>query len=136
MMELTKEVALFLHGQNLLKFDESGLTGNTFIQSLPDQPNESVAIFSTGGPEADRENVYGYSTIQILIRTIPHDPRLGEEKAQSIIDALNGFNSEQLVIGGHYIVDLYALQSAPNNIGKDENDRYEYSQNFMIEYLK
>lgn len=136
MMELSKQMALFLDAKGFGTFDESGLTGNIFINTIPAQPDEALAIFTTGGPGSDPRNEYGRANIQLLIRTIPNDPRAGETKATGIINALNGFNSDYLVAGGDYIVDVSAIQSAPSNIGRDPNNRFEYSQNFTIEYLK
>lgn len=134
MMDFTKQVAKFLQTKGLLIFDETGLTGNTFIQTSPDKPDESISIYSTGGPPGDRKKVYRRGTIQIVIRTKPNDPRIGESKAEAIISALNGFNSDYLETGGNFVIDTEAMQAAPNNIGQDETDRFEFSQNFLFEY--
>jgi hypothetical protein len=134
-MELSKQVAMFLQAEGFGTFDESGVSGNIFINTIPDQPNESLAIFTTGGPGSDPRNNYGRSNIQVLIRTIPNDPRAGETKATGIIRSLNGFNSDYLTPDGNYIVDVTAIQSGPSQIGQDQNGRFEYSQNFLFEYL-
>lgn len=135
-MEISEQIAVFLDQKGFGKFDKSGIAGNIFINAIPENPDESLAIFTTGGPESDPLNQYGYSSIQILIRTIPNDPRAGEPKARQIVDALNGFNSDYMAPGGNYIIDVSAVQSGPNNIGMDRNNRFEYSQNFIIEYQK
>lgn len=134
-MELSKQVAMFLDAEGFGTFDESGVSGNIFINVIPDQPNEALAIFTTGGPGMDPENQYGRSNIQILIRTVPQDPRGGETKATGIIRALNGFDSDYLTPGGNYIINVDAIQSGPSQIGRDPNNRFEYSQNFTFEYL-
>lgn len=135
MMELSEQVAEFLDANGYGIFDKTGVSGNIFINVIPDQPNEAVAIFTTGGPGSDPRNEYGRSNIQILIRTIPQDPRDGETKATGIIRALNGFNSDYLTPGGNFIVNVTAIQSGPSQIGRDPNNRFEYSQNFTFEYL-
>jgi hypothetical protein len=135
-MELSEQLARFLHDQGFGTFDPEGVAGNIFINTSPADPNESMAIYTTGGPGSDPANEYGRSNIQLLIRTIPHDPRGGETKATGIINTLNGFNSGYLIAGGNWIIDVSAIQSAPNSIGQDQNNRFEYSQNFTIEYLK
>jgi Bacteriophage minor capsid protein len=134
MMELSKQVAEHLDANGFGTFDETGVSGNIFINTIPDQPHEAVAIFTTGGPGSDPKNTYGRSNIQVLIRTIPNDPRGGETKATGIIRSLNGFNSDYLTPGGNYVVDVTAIQSGPSQIGQDQNGRFEYSQNFTIEY--
>lgn len=133
-MELTEQVARFIDARGLAEFDYDGVTGNVFLQTSPANPHESWAIYSTGGPPGDRTKIYNRATIQVVIRTIPGDPRKGEGQARELVEALNGFNSAFLTEGGNYIVDTEALQSAPNNIGQDESGRYEFSQNFIFEY--
>jgi Bacteriophage minor capsid protein len=135
-VEITKQIALFLARSGFGNFDEAGTSGNIFIQTIPDQPDVALAIFSHGGPGNDPMDEYIRINFQIIIRTIPNDPRAGEVLAQQIVDALNGFNSDYLTAGGNWVFDTSALQSGPNNIGRDQKNRFEYSQNFMIEYKK
>lgn len=135
-MEITKELALFLARSGLGTFDETGTTGNIFIETIPNKPDEAIAIFSTGGTAADPKNEYVKGSYQILIRTIRDDPRAGSTTAQQIIDLLNGFNSDYLTAGGHWIFDCQSIQTIPSNIGRDENNRFEFSQNFYIEYKR
>jgi hypothetical protein len=135
-MELTKQIAMFLDENGFGTFDESGLTGDIFINAIPNKPNQAMAVFSTGGPSSDPRGEYGRASIQILIRSNPSDPRSTEEKAQQIVDRLHGFNSGAFTIGGNIVFDTSAQQSGPNNIGPDENGRFEFSQNFIIEYVK
>jgi hypothetical protein len=135
-MDLSTQMALFLDDRGFGVFDENGVEGNIFINTMPAQPDEALAIFTTGGPGSDPKNKYGRANIQVLIRTIPHDPRAGESAAVGIINALNGFNSDYLTAGGNYIIDSSAVQSYASNIGQDQNARFEYSQNFTIEYEK
>lgn len=134
-MQLSKQVAIFLDERGFGVFDETGTSGNIFINTLPDQPANALAVFTTGGAGSDPRNEYGRSNIQILIRTVPKDPRDGEVKATEIIRAFNGFNEGPLVPDGNYIIDVSAVQSGPNQIGRDQVERFEYSQNFTIEYL-
>lgn len=133
-MNLTTQIARFLDANNMGVFDETGVTGNIFSQTSPASPNESISIYTNGGPPGDRTGQYKKVAVQILIRTIPGDPRNGEALADNIIDLLNGYSSKELIAGGNYIVDTEAVQSGPNNIGQDESGRYEYSQNFILEY--
>lgn len=135
-MLLTTQVAEFLHDHGVGRFVPNGTGGNIFINAMPSQPNEAIAIYATGGPAIDPSNEYVGRAIQILIRTVQNDPRPGEKMAQAVIDLLKGFNSDYLTAGGNYIVDIDVQQDGPNNIGMDDNKRYEFSQNFIIEMIK
>lgn len=135
-MMITKEIAVFLSEIGIGTFDETGLTGDIFINALPDQPDESISIYSTGGMASDQKREYDRVSIQVLIRSIPNNAKAAEEKAQAVIDVMAGFNSDYFADGGHYIFDTSALQAGPNNIGPDENRRFEFSQNFVVEYQK
>jgi hypothetical protein len=135
-MEISKQVARFLDEQGFGTFDETGVAGDIFIQTIPANPDRALAVFTSGGPGSDPGNEYGRTSVQILIRTVPGDPRGGEKTAMDIINAFNGLNSTYLTAGGNYVIDCQAVQSGAANIGQDSNGRYEYSQNFIIEYLK
>lgn len=135
-MLLTRQIAIYLSNRGIGRFEEGGTGGNIFINAMPAQPNEAIAIFATGGPTIDPRNEYANRAIQVLIRTAANDPRPGETMAQSVIDALKGFNTGYLAAGGNYIVDIEASQDGPNNIGQDENGRYEFSQNFIVQLRK
>jgi hypothetical protein len=132
---MTKQLAQFIARSGLGTFDETGTSGDIFIGTIPDQPDVAIAIFPTGGSAADLSE-YNVGSYQLMIRTVPNDPRGGETTAQSIVDSLNGFNSDYFVDGGNWIVGVEAKQTIPNNIGQDEKSRFEYSQNFIIEYQK
>lgn len=135
-MLLTRQVAVYLSNHGVGRFSEGGSDGNVFINSMPSSPNEAIAVYATGGPPVDPRNEYVNRAIQVLIRTVPNDPRKGEATAQAVIDLLKGFNGGYLAAGGNYIIDIAAQQDGPNNIGQDDNGRYEFSQNFLIEMVK
>lgn len=133
-MNFSTQVARFLQANGFGIYKESGVGGNIFSQTSPAAPDESISIYTQGGPPRDRTGTYNIVAVQILIRTKPKDPRDGETLANRIVEALNGYSSKQLIAGGNYIIDTEAVQSYANNIGQDENGRFEYSQNFLIEY--
>lgn len=135
-LEMTEQIAIFLNNYGVGTFDPNGMSGNIFIHHLPDAPDESIAIYTTGGPGADPFGEYGRMSFQIMIRSIPNDPRLAEIKAQRIIDLLSGFNSGWMATGGNFVINTTAIQSGPSGIGPDQKHRFEFSQNFIIEYVK
>lgn len=134
-MELSEQIGRFLDARGLGTFSlTSG--GNIFINRSPSSPDEALSVYLTGGPASDPRNEYGRTNFQVVIRTKPNDVMTGERIAREMVNALNGFSSQPLVDGGYYIIDTVALQNGPNGIGQDQSFRFEYSQNFTIEYVK
>ena len=129
---LIREIALYIDSQNIGTFDETGTSGNIFISTIPPLPDECICIFPTGGPTGDAKLNYDNPNIQIWIRGTQH-PLTGLEKANQVYKALQGFNGQAFASGGHYIVDCLGIQSYPIHIGKDDNERHEYSLNFSLE---
>lgn len=131
-MELTEQVGRFLEEQGFGNYD----TNTTiFNNRFPDKPDKAIAIYPGSIGIADPKNEYGMAAIQLLIRTEPYKSTEGEKRTRDIIRLLNGFNSDYLVPGGFFIVNITAIQSSPASIGADTANRYEFSQNFQIEYV-
>jgi len=133
MDSLAVQLAHYLHDQHIGILDETGVTGDIFIATMPDKPDESIAIYPSGGSGADgsRQSRLGQPTIQILVRG-DRDPRTSEDRAQLIYDLLEGFHAASFVAGGYHIVDCRGMQSSPVHIGIDENLRHRYSLNFSL----
>jgi len=133
MDSLTQQVAHYLDDNSIGVFDESGATGDIFIATMPDKPDEAIAIYPTGGYKAEgtRLSRAGLPTVTILVRG-DRDPRTAEDRAQLIYDLLEGFHADSFVSGGYYIIDCRGIQSGPNHIGQDENLRHRYSLNFLL----
>lgn len=136
MMLLIEEIAEYLHAKGIVNYDATGTSGNTFLHALPTSPDECVAIYQNPGTQADPENEYRQPAVQFLVRSIQYEARHAIEWGQQIIDALSGFNSGYFTTGGRYVIDCIAQQSAPANIGTDQNERHELSFNFLIEFQK
>lgn len=131
-MDINTEIAQYLDTQGLLNFDPNGITDNTFIDLMPDFPNEAIAIY-TGTPNSgDPKHGYDHPGVQFIVRG-GRDPRLVKKKAQDIYDELNGFTNGTFVEGGIWVVSCFAAQSGPIRLGLDQNNRFEYSINFDLE---
>lgn len=131
---ILQEIAKYLAAQGHGAFDETGVTGNIFINALPPSPDECICLYSNSGLPADVRNEYRTPAIQVYVRSVAGDGRNAITLLQNIINSLNGFNSDTFDTGGLYIIDCYAQQSAPTHIGQDSNNRYEFTANFLIEY--
>lgn len=131
-MNLNEEIALYLEAQGLLTYDPDGVTGDTFIDLMPDSPDEAVAILTGVPREGDVKYGYDQPAVQIIVRG-GSDPRAAKQRAQDIYDELQGFSSGTFVDGGTWIVSCIAAQSGPVRLGPDENGRHEFSLNFDLE---
>jgi hypothetical protein len=129
---ILEEVALYLESKGLISYDPTGIAGDTFLLTMPDQPDNGVAIYRYGGPRSDTEMAYDTINIQIVVRG-KGDPRPVEQRAQNIYNSLQSLNTGQLIPYGVWVVNCYS----PNGVigtGKDANGRHEFRINFYLEY--
>lgn len=131
-MEFTEQMARFLGDNGIGIFDPDGTTGNIFTNRVPSTPDHVICVIPQGGPENDPHFNYSYRSIQIWVRS-GIDYQEAERKAGDIIQLLRGFNSQPLTTGGNVVFDVIAEQDGPNNVGQDDDGRFEFSQNFRIE---
>lgn len=131
-MDINTEIAEYLDAKGLVNFDPEGITGDTFIDLMPDSPDEAVAILTGAARGGDVKYGYDQPGVQIIVRG-GRDPRPVKQKAQDIYDELNGFTNGTFINGGTWVVSCYAAQSGPVRLGLDENNRFEYSLNFDLE---
>ncbi|SET94702.1 hypothetical protein SAMN05421676_11210 [Salinibacillus kushneri] len=130
---LETEIAVYLDNLGILTFDETGLSGNTFINTIPSQTDEVIGIYLKGGSEPDIWNDYRSPGMQFIVRGT-EDPRWANQKSEEIYETLNGLSSIQL--GVFYLVSCFGEQSSAVHIGQDSNGRHEYSINFQLEITK
>lgn len=102
---------------------------NIFIGFLPQSPDTALSISPTGGFPADGKNGYDEPTFQVYTRAATYIAAV--DKANAVYAALQGMHNVTLS-EGTYVVNCLALQSAPELIGRDEQERIEFSQNFRI----
>lgn len=129
---IESEFAKYLDNQNILTFDETGTSGDTFINTLPPEPDDAIGIFAEGGPTPSIKFIEDTVDIQFLVRG-GFDPRPAKSTAQDIYDELQGKDKFALPDGTE-VIKVAAVQSAPIHIGRDDNNRHKYSLNFRIEY--
>jgi len=122
-------IALYLHAEGIVKFDPSGVSGDMFVEHLPDQPRDAVALMSTGGPEEPSVlHPFDTRTFQVLVRG-GADPRPPKARAWAIYGALQGLSNTELP-DGTWVVGIGAIQAGPIRLGPDENNRHMFSLNF------
>lgn len=117
-------------GVDGLLFDE-GPGGNVFVEQLPNEPDQCVAIYANGGFEADSLLSYDEPSWQIMVRS-GRDPRWGLGMAQSIYSLLHGKRNMTLP-DGTYMVYALCEQSGANHLAPDDRGRHLFSLNFRSE---
>lgn len=115
------EIATFLLTQNL------GLTlGTNFFKGyLPDETDNAVVIYDTGGAEPDRDIPTGDPTFQILVRNTDYET--GHALVKAISDILH--QKRNFTLESTYYYYIY-LMGEPGSIGRDAKNRDEFSVNF------
>jgi len=126
------QLAYYLDDQSVLTFDESGTSGDTFINILPQSPDDAIGIFSQGGPDPSPKFIEDQRDIQFLVRGT-QDPRPAFNTADEIYDTLQG-KTKFTTSDSTEIIMIDSIQSGPVHIGRDDNGRHKYSLNFRIEY--
>jgi len=115
---------------NLAKYLEDNdigtLATDLFKAYLPDKPNSIVVVYDTGGFEPDVYLPTGVPTFQIYVRSV--DYTTGKAKVDKIVALVNRKANLQLVSGGVYFYYM-TLMSEPVHIGRDSNERDEFSIN-------
>lgn len=113
-------------------YDELSTNANVFIEGMPAEPIDAIAIMGSPGPGSDVKLGYDNTGFQIIVRASGNDPRVAEAKAWRIYDRLHGLHRVTLP-DGTYVVGCSARQSGPVSMASDANGNYEFSCNFDAE---
>lgn len=108
---------------------QQGITATTYIGFLPAAPDTAIVLTPTPGfPPNAKHN---YDTTGLQVRTRSLDYTTAEDLIEDIFDKVQSLST--VVISGIHFVDIQAQQD-PFSLGKDEQDRYQFAQNYIIEY--
>lgn len=128
---IIEQIALLLHLNGLVVYTPLNLqTNEVFLDFLPANPNNIVAIYSTGGPRSNGK--HGYDLMAFQIRARGNTILWPTNKLITIYNYLHGLDNTQLA-DGRKIINCYGLQPSPVNIGLDSNGRNNYTMNYEIE---
>ncbi len=105
---------------------------NIFIGKIPSEaPNNCVIVYDTGGVAPDTYIPTRSPSAQIYVRNTSYET--GKEKIEAIVSSLHKEANFSIQTGEQYV--YYAkLMQEPSHIGQDENDRQEFSANFLFLY--
>jgi len=123
-MNIRTDIAQHLHNQGI-----GSLGTSLFYSYLPetDTGDYNLTVLDTGGVAPDREIPTDSPTFQVFIRAKDYDT--GKSVLNSVYNALDKKRG-QLVPGGTYFYSIFA-QSNGGHLGRNENDRDEFSINFI-----
>ena len=125
MARLIDDVAAYLQAQSV------GTVGtDIFKGTLPDSPDNCVAVYETGGPAPQKYLPINKPTFQILVRNKSY--ALGRDKLEAVRTALHRKSNLSLVSGQTFAYYILA-NSEGGHIGRDEAGRDEFSINFVAE---
>lgn len=116
-----------------LTFAPDAAGGNVFVGHMPNAPDAAVAIMPTGGDQQATRAATDLPTFQVLVRGDRFDVDGSYAVARAIYSRLACLDHVTLDDDGDdevRVVGITPLQSDPTPIGRDENDRPEWSQNF------
>lgn len=101
---------------------------DVFLENMPDQPDSCVMLVDSGGgpPTLTQGDNTDSPSWQIMARS--RDAATCRQNLLTIYQALHGI-SETTLHGVHFKL-LYALQSSPVPLGRDEKQRFRFTQNF------
>lgn len=138
-MTILEEMATYLDTQGIGTYDTTGTTGTIFINFLPISPDECININLYGGQGVTSSRGYAgckfdTALIQLYFRGEREDSLTPYENAQTVYDLFAGFHHKTLISGGTFIFNIRGNQSCPVFIGKDQNSRFEYVVNLIVEY--
>lgn len=99
-----------------------------YCEYLPASPDTCSAVFSTGGGVNPGDTVLGYDNPTFQIRCRGANQETAFAACTAVYHALQGMRNTTL--GTTYVISIQAVQTAPVNIGRDSQDRAEYTQNY------
>lgn len=129
--DLVEGIAQYLQTAGLLTWDPAGLVGDTFVDTMPAQPDEAVALTLYGSREPDPVNDDDEVSLQVRCRGT-RDPRLSRHRSDAIYGQLHGL-ADTVLPDGTWLI-LAIAQQTPSALGLDANGRHEHVVNYRITY--
>jgi minor capsid protein len=132
-LTLLEEFAQLLDDLDLGTYHADGTAGGiVFLAVLPEAPDRCIAVARYGGAESDSANPWDEPRIQLRFRGPAVDARVAEQDAQAAYDALHGLGNRELP-GGTWLQLAVGINGGPVYIGRDTNDRHEYTVNLRCD---
>lgn len=113
--------------------EQNGVTDTIYLGFLPATPDTAIALFETAGMPPDPKSQYSTLGIQVHVRAKQYNT--ARTLIYSIYNKLQSFATSYTTqtMSGTHIVQILAVQN-PYAIGRDDIDRPQFTQNYIIEY--
>ncbi|WP_329622920.1 minor capsid protein [Streptomyces sp. NBC_01255] len=130
--DLLDGLARYLAERGLVTYTSGGdPTDTCFLEFLPPEPDEAVALTVYDGPEPDSLLPYDEPRVQVRVRGTT-DPRVSRRRCRAIRSALHGLGPVTLPDGTDLILSV-CTQGDAASMGVDETQRHEHVANFRME---
>nr|WP_202437981.1 minor capsid protein [Streptomyces sp. SID5910] len=123
-------IARYLASLDLLTYDPVGVTGDTYVGTMPPAPDQAVALTLYGDGTPVARDDADTAQLQIRVRGTP-DPRVSERRCLALRDALHGLAGIELPDGTWLVL---ATAPRPSPMGVDANGRHEHVTTAAIDY--
>lgn len=110
-----------------LYLEQQGITGDIRLGSMPDQPDNCIALFEYAGSPPDLHWLGEYPGLQVRVRDTSYPA--GRARIEEVIRVLHGLH-EQTLGGVRYL--LFKARGSPEVLKRDASDRIEFFVNFEI----
>jgi len=126
-IDIAKELAAQVAG---CVYDDTGTTGNLFIDVMPETPGTAIAVWEYGGTESDAKLGYDEASVQIKVRSIPQTPTTAYDLVKLIYDHMHGLS--KTLPDGTVLIHCVAV-TPPQSLGEDDSNRHHQVVNFRCE---
>ena len=134
-MSLVTGLARYI-GANVVGLDWSLADGgNVFEDHQPADPDLSVTVYSTGGPEPQLAHTSNEQRAQLVFRAEPEAATGATDLWWAVFHVIHGLRRVELP-DGTKLAWLIVVNGAPVSMGTDENGRMEFSMNVRAEVIQ
>ncbi|MGW2130457.1 minor capsid protein [Streptomyces coelicoflavus] len=130
MADVTDGIARYLDALDLITYDPTGTSGDTFVGTMPATPDRAVSLTLYGPSTTEARDDADTARLQIRVRG-DADPRTSERRCGALRDALHGLAGVELPDGTWLVL---ATAPRPSPMGKDANGRHEHVTNAALDY--
>ena len=127
-------LARYLEDLTLVTFDETGTSGDCFLEDWPASPAAAVLLRSSGGHATVGDEALGYDEPTVGVDVRAASITAAHARSRALYAALQGLHDVTLDAGGENIrlLRCAALSSDPSHMHVDAQGRHVYTQTFAL----
>jgi len=102
-----------------------------FVNTMPATPDNCIAVsVYAGSPPERTHDSSGNDNPSVQVRVRNMNAGTARTKVEQVYNYLDGITNT--TIGSTFYLGIFAINSGPIPMGKDENGRTEYTHNFAV----